>query len=92
MPSTTARCESPPKIETPTNHDTNAAQCGWCSAPSAARSPRSAKMQTAIARLSEDQREVFLMREMLDMPLGTVKGRMRLGLEKVRAELAEGMA
>jgi RNA polymerase sigma-70 factor, ECF subfamily len=30
--------------------------------------------------------------EMLGMPLGTVKGRMRLGLEKVRASLAEGMA
>jgi RNA polymerase sigma-70 factor, ECF subfamily len=30
--------------------------------------------------------------EMLGMPLGTVKGRMRLGLEKVRASLAEGMS
>jgi RNA polymerase sigma-70 factor (ECF subfamily) len=29
---------------------------------------------------------------MLNVPLGTVKGRMRLGLEKVRAELAEGLA
>lgn len=28
---------------------------------------------------------------MLGMPLGTVKGRMRLGLEKIRAELAEGL-
>jgi RNA polymerase sigma-70 factor, ECF subfamily len=30
--------------------------------------------------------------EMLGMPLGTVKGRMRLGLEKIRAGLAEGTA
>jgi RNA polymerase sigma-70 factor, ECF subfamily len=29
---------------------------------------------------------------MLNVPLGTVKGRMRLGLEKIRGELAEGMA
>ncbi|HTR73747.1 MAG TPA: sigma-70 family RNA polymerase sigma factor [Solirubrobacterales bacterium] len=29
---------------------------------------------------------------MLNLPLGTVKGRMRLGLEKIRGELAEGMA
>ena len=30
--------------------------------------------------------------EMLNEPLGTVKGRMRLGLEKIRAHLAEGFA
>jgi RNA polymerase sigma-70 factor (ECF subfamily) len=29
---------------------------------------------------------------MLNVPLGTVKGRMRLGLEKIRGKLAEGMA
>jgi RNA polymerase sigma-70 factor (ECF subfamily) len=29
--------------------------------------------------------------EMLGAPLGTIKGRMRLGLEKIRATLAEGM-
>jgi RNA polymerase sigma-70 factor (ECF subfamily) len=30
--------------------------------------------------------------EMLGLPMGTVKGRMRLGLEKIRGELAEGLA
>ncbi len=30
--------------------------------------------------------------EMLGLPLGTVKGRMRLGLEKIRGQLAEGLA
>jgi RNA polymerase sigma-70 factor (ECF subfamily) len=29
---------------------------------------------------------------MLNLPLGTVKGRMRLGLEKIRGEIAKGMA
>ncbi|HEX8050931.1 MAG TPA: sigma-70 family RNA polymerase sigma factor [Solirubrobacterales bacterium] len=28
----------------------------------------------------------------LELPMGTVKGRMRLGLEKIRGELAEGLA
>ncbi|MBI4510388.1 MAG: RNA polymerase sigma factor [Deltaproteobacteria bacterium] len=60
----------------------------------------SGKMHQAIARLSEDQREVFLMREFLDMPFkeiaqvvgcseNTVKSRMRYALEKLRNELEE---
>jgi RNA polymerase sigma-70 factor (ECF subfamily) len=28
--------------------------------------------------------------EMLNQPLGTVKGRMRLGMDKIRATMAEG--
>ena len=28
----------------------------------------------------------------LGLPMGTVKGRMRLGLEKIRGQLAEGLA
>jgi RNA polymerase sigma-70 factor, ECF subfamily len=57
-------------------------------------------MQRAIAGLSEEQREVFLMREFLDMPFkqiadvvgvpeNTVKSRMRYALDKLRLELDE---
>ena len=57
-------------------------------------------MQAAIGGLSEEQREVFLMREFLDMPFkqiaevvgvpeNTVKSRMRYALEKLRLELDE---
>lgn len=58
------------------------------------------KMEEALARLSEDQREVFMMRQFLDMPFkeiadvvgvpeNTVKSRMRYALEKLRLELDE---
>jgi RNA polymerase sigma-70 factor (ECF subfamily) len=57
-------------------------------------------LQQAIDGLSEEQREVFLMREFLDMPFkqiaevvgvpeNTVKSRMRYALEKLRLELDE---
>jgi RNA polymerase sigma-70 factor (ECF subfamily) len=59
-----------------------------------------ATMSRAIEALSEEQREVFLMREFLDMPFkqiadvvgvpeNTVKSRMRYALEKLRLELDE---
>jgi RNA polymerase sigma-70 factor (ECF subfamily) len=58
------------------------------------------KLKEAVDRLSEEQREVFLMREFLDMPFkeiatvvgvpeNTVKSRMRYALEKLRLELDE---
>ncbi len=58
------------------------------------------RMQHAIAGLVEDQREVFVMREFLDLPFkqiaeivgvpeNTVKSRMRYALEKLRLELDE---
>jgi RNA polymerase sigma-70 factor (ECF subfamily) len=58
------------------------------------------RMHDALTRLSEEQREVFLMREFLDMPFkdiaqivgvpeNTVKSRMRYALEKLRLELDE---
>ena len=59
-----------------------------------------ARLHEALARLSEEQREVFLMREFLDLPFkqiadivgvpeNTVKSRMRYALEKLRLELDE---
>jgi RNA polymerase sigma-70 factor (ECF subfamily) len=59
-----------------------------------------ATLHRAIDTLSDDQREVFLMREFLDMPFkqiadvvgvpeNTVKSRMRYALEKLRLELDE---
>ncbi len=58
------------------------------------------KIHTALQQLSPEQREVFLMRETLDMPFrdiaevigaseNTVKSRMRYALEKLRLELEE---
>ncbi len=61
------------------------------------------EVRGAIGELPRDQSKVIELAyfggfshseiaEMLGVPLGTVKGRMRLGLEKMRSELAEGLA
>jgi RNA polymerase sigma-70 factor (ECF subfamily) len=58
------------------------------------------RLKEAISTLSEEQREVFLMREYLNLPFkeiaeivgcpeNTVKSRMRYALERLRQELAE---
>jgi RNA polymerase sigma-70 factor (ECF subfamily) len=58
------------------------------------------KLHAAIAKLPNEQREIFLMREFLDMPFkeiadvvgcpeNTVKSRMRYALEKLREDLEE---
>lgn len=58
------------------------------------------KLHAAIEKLPEEQREIFLMREFLDMPFkdianvvgcpeNTVKSRMRYALEKLREDLEE---
>jgi len=58
------------------------------------------RIDRAIAELPDDQREVFLMREMMELPFAeiasvvgvsepTVKSRMRYALEKLRAALAD---
>ena len=58
------------------------------------------KLEEALAKLPEDQREVFLMREVSDLkfreiseilgvPVPTVKSRMRYALEALRGHMAE---
>jgi RNA polymerase sigma-70 factor (ECF subfamily) len=69
----------------------------------AMRHETQSEVRGAIGELPEEQSKVIQLAyfggfsqseiaEMLAVPLGTVKGRMRLGLEKIRVELAEGVA
>jgi RNA polymerase sigma-70 factor (ECF subfamily) len=69
----------------------------------AIRRDAAARVRGAVGRLPREQSEVITLAyfggfshseiaSMLNTPLGTVKGRMRLGLEKLRASLAEGLA
>lgn len=61
------------------------------------------EVRTALGELPNEQSKVIQLAyfggfsqseiaSMLGLPLGTVKGRMRLGLEKIRTEMAEGLA
>jgi RNA polymerase sigma-70 factor (ECF subfamily) len=69
----------------------------------ASRRERAAHVRGALKDLPRDQAQVLGLAyyagfthseiaELLGMPLGTVKGRMRLGLQKVRANLGEQIA
>src|SRR3712207_532680 len=68
-----------------------------------ARRGEAAEVRSALDELPADQQKVIELAyfggfthteiaEMIQTPLGTVKGRMRLGLEKLRSSLDEGMA
>jgi len=67
----------------------------------AARREESGTVRTALASLPADQSQVIELAyfggfthteiaDMLEAPVGTVKGRMRLGLKKMRSQLGEG--
>jgi RNA polymerase sigma-70 factor, ECF subfamily len=82
-----------------TMHDRVASTAPGADAVVADREAR-VKIERAIAALPADQREVFLLREVMEMPFAeiaiavgasepTVKSRMRYALEKLRAALAE---
>jgi len=69
----------------------------------AARREEARHVQSALETLPEEQRRTIELAyfggfshsqiaEMLETPIGTVKGRMRLGLEKMRQQLVEGFA
>ena len=69
----------------------------------AARREEARYVRSALDTLPEDQRRTIELAyfggfshsqiaDMLDTPIGTVKGRMRLGLEKMRQHLVEGVA
>ena len=68
-----------------------------------ARREDARNVRTAIEALPDEQSKVIELAyfggfshsqiaEMLETPIGTVKGRMRLGLEKLRRSLSEGFA
>ncbi|MBD0281179.1 MAG: sigma-70 family RNA polymerase sigma factor [Thermoleophilaceae bacterium] len=69
----------------------------------AARREEARSVRSALDTLPVDQRRTIELAyfggfshsqiaELLDEPIGTVKGRMRLGLDKMRRQLAEGVA
>lgn len=69
----------------------------------AIRRDSSRRLHGVLAALPSDQSQVLELAyfggfthseiaEMLALPLGTVKGRMRLGLERIRNDMAEGLA
>jgi RNA polymerase sigma-70 factor, ECF subfamily len=69
----------------------------------AARRDEARQVRSALDTLPAEQRRTIELAyfggfsqsqiaEMLEMPIGTVKGRMRLGLEKMRQHLVEGFA
>ena len=68
----------------------------------AVRRQEASEVRGALAELPSEQSKVIQLAyfggfshseiaQMLGMPLGTVKGRMRLGMEKIRGRLAEGL-
>ena len=69
----------------------------------AARREEARSVRSALDTLPQEQRRTIELAyfggfshsqiaELLDEPIGTVKGRMRLGLDKLRRQLSEGFA
>ena len=91
-----------PKLDFDDDATLEAQPAGELTDSEAIRRETASRVRGALSELPEEQSEVIGLAyfggfshseiaEMLTMPLGTVKGRMRLGLEKLRLRLAEGM-
>ena len=91
-----------PKLDFDDDATLEAQDSGELTDTEAIRRETASRVRGALNELPHEQSEVIGLAyfggfthseiaEMLSMPLGTVKGRMRLGLEKVRLLLAEGM-
>lgn len=93
---------SAPKLDADDEAALESQSAGELTDATAIRRETARRVRGALGLLPSEQSEViglayfggFTHSEIADMlgaPLGTVKGRMRLGLEKIRATLAEGM-
>src|SRR4051812_11776728 len=93
---------SPPKLDLADDAALETQAAGELPDSTATRPATSRKLRGALSELPQEQSEVIGLAyfggfthseiaEILGMPLGTVKGRMRLGLEKIRITLAERM-
>jgi RNA polymerase sigma-70 factor (ECF subfamily) len=91
-----------PKLDQDDDAALEARPAGEMTDEEAMRRETSRELRGAIESLPEDQSKVIELAyfggfshseiaEMLSMPLGTVKGRMRLGLEKIRIQIAESI-
>ena len=93
---------SAPKLDLDDDAALETQSAGELTDSTAIRRETSRRLRGALRELPDEQSEVIGLAyfggfthseiaEMLGMPLGTVKGRMRLGLEKIRITLAERM-
>ena len=91
-----------PKLDHDDDGLIEASSSGEGTETEAIRRETSRELRGALQALPDDQSQVIQLAyfggfshseiaEMLGMPLGTIKGRMRLGLEKIRAQLAESI-
>lgn len=98
-----SRAGKAPKLTFDDEEVLEARPSGELTEEEAMRHETATEVRGALSQLPDEQSKVIQLAyfggfsqseiaAMLNVPLGTVKGRMRLGLEKIRGELAEGLA